>query len=199
MVERSHSRAGIGTGVTSTPTRTALAVLALLSPGMAVALLYGSGSGSGSPAGSCHPQPAAPSPVPFALRPDRMGAGRDDPAAGSVNNVANGTPKTAAKASSVETVTFSEPRSTRPTYDRSMPLASASPSWLRPRSTRRRRRFQPISWRAVSAVAEGGDGTVPGEAAGWVGSSFELVESGAMHVREDPRSSLTIDGLTVPQ
>ncbi len=60
-----------------------------------------------------------------------------------------------ARASSVVIVTFSLPRSMRPTYARSTSAASASRSCDRPRSTRSRRRFQPIVCRARMTAPEG--------------------------------------------
>ena len=51
----------------------------------------------------------------FALRPARSGIGRAASGSGAVSNTATGTDNAPAIASSVVMVTFSEPRSTRPT------------------------------------------------------------------------------------
>lgn len=83
-----------------------------------------------------------------AFLPERSGPGRAEPGSGSSNRVPTGTSKTFAKSSSVATVTFSEPRSIRPRYARSIPASSASRSCERPRATRNLRRFHPIASRA---------------------------------------------------
>jgi len=70
------------------------------------------------------------------------------PTSGSMRSAATDTDSAFAIASRVEIVTFSEPRSTRPTYARSMPEAKASRSCDKPRSTRSRRIFQPMIARA---------------------------------------------------
>lgn len=55
-------------------------------------------------------------------------------------------------ASSVATVTFSEPRSMRPIYERSMPASKPNFSCDIERATRKRRRFQPIVLRTSIAT-----------------------------------------------
>lgn len=85
---------------------------------------------------------------PFGFLPDGSGGGGIAAAAGSVSNSATVTSSTVAKLSSLLIVTFSEPRSTRPTYERSIPASSASRSCDSPFATRRRRKFQPRIFRA---------------------------------------------------
>ena len=84
----------------------------------------------------------------LARRPALSGCGAAAPDSGSTSSSATGTDNTRAIASSVVIVTFSEPRSTRPVYARSIPAASASRSWEKPRSTRSERMFQPMILRA---------------------------------------------------
>lgn len=79
----------------------------------------------------------------FGLRPARNGR-RGSCELTSSKSCPTGTCRTLASASRVSTVTFSSPRSTRPTYDRSMPDSRASRSCDSPCSTRSFRRFQPI-------------------------------------------------------
>lgn len=88
----------------------------------------------------------------FGLRPAFNGSGTCG-SAGSCSKAATGTSKMRAIASSVEIVTFSSPRSTRPTYERSSSEASASRSCDSPRCTRRDRRFQPMIERASMTLA----------------------------------------------
>lgn len=82
--------------------------------------------------------------VALGLRPARSGEGR--PSAGSTSSKSRrtGTRRTLANASSVSKVTFSSPRSTRPTYDRSILASRASRSCDRPCSTRSFLRFHPM-------------------------------------------------------
>lgn len=88
----------------------------------------------------------------FGLRPAFNGSGACG-SAGSCSKAATGTSSTRAMASSVEIVTFSSPRSTRPTYERSSSEASAKRSCDSPRCTRRDRRFQPMIERASMLLA----------------------------------------------
>lgn len=81
---------------------------------------------------------------PFALRPDASGPGRGLSGSTGANSSETWTSSTVANASSVATVTFSEPRSTRPTYDRSIPDSNARRSCDRPFATRKRLTFQPM-------------------------------------------------------
>jgi hypothetical protein len=80
----------------------------------------------------------------FGFRPDRSASGRGAFGSISPKRAETSTPSIVAKASSVPTVTFSVPRSTRPTYERSISASRASRSCERPLTTRSLRRFQPI-------------------------------------------------------
>jgi len=109
-------------------------------------------------------------------RPDRSGIGRGVPTSGSMRRVATDTDKARAIASRVEIVTFSKPRSTRPTYDRSMPDAKASRSCDKPRSTRSRRIFQPMIARAsMSRQGQIGGLTIDGPTVPY----FSIVQVGS--------------------
>lgn len=95
--------------------------------------------------------------------PERSGPGRAEPGSGSSNSLPTDTSKTFAKSSSMATVTFSEPRSIRPRYARSMPASSASLSCERPRATRNLRRFHPIALRAfIPAIGDDCGWTIDG-------------------------------------
>lgn len=91
----------------------------------------------------------------FGLRPARIGRGRSSSGPSSANKRPTGTCSTFDNASRVSTVTFSSPRSTRPTYERSMPDSRASRSCDSPCSTRSFRRFQPIVSRVPMYRREG--------------------------------------------
>lgn len=84
----------------------------------------------------------------FRLRPERKGAGLGASGGGAARSSATGTPSTFATASNIAIVTFSEPRSTRPTYERSISAARASLSWESPCADLSRRMFQPMIDRA---------------------------------------------------
>lgn len=84
----------------------------------------------------------------FGFLPDGSGCGWGVAAAGSVSNSATVTSRTLAKLSSLVIVTFSVPRSTRPTYERSISASRARRSCESPFATRRRRKFQPRILRA---------------------------------------------------
>ena len=80
--------------------------------------------------------------------PELSDRGGGDPLSGSSSSEATLVCKTVATNSRVLIVTFSEPRSTRPTYDRSMPASRASLSCDQPFATRNLRRFHPMILRA---------------------------------------------------
>lgn len=88
------------------------------------------------------------------FRPDRSASGGGAVESISAKKAETSTSSTAAKASRAPTVTFSDPRSTRPTYDRSISASSARRSCDSPRPTRSLRRFQPILCR-TSMPTEG--------------------------------------------
>jgi hypothetical protein len=80
----------------------------------------------------------------FDLRPDRSATGGGNFGSISAKRSETSTLSTAANASRAPTVTFSVPRSTRPTYERSISASRPRRSCERPFTTRSLLRFQPI-------------------------------------------------------
>ncbi|MBP1861627.1 hypothetical protein J2Z75_005156 [Rhizobium herbae] len=88
----------------------------------------------------------------FGLRPARSARGRGAPGSSSAKKAETSTSSVDAKASRAPTVTFSDPRSTRPTYERSISASRASRSCESPLATRSLRRFHPILCRTSMPV-----------------------------------------------
>lgn len=106
--------------------------------------------------------------APFGFRPAASDGGVAAPFGGSLRSSAGLTPSALAKASKRSIVTFSDPRSTRPTYERSVADSKANRSCDKPFETRSLRRFQPMISRTF------------------------------IYGAASPNCGLTIDGLTVP-